>query len=436
MSQNYDARIRELHEQVNKQVKDTHEKLSLTVKLTAYGGKRKQFLGALAAAIAASQYKTPKAQESWKDTVNKLGEGLMKALPSAKDSGDEPSLAYLGFLSVTAAQESRFIKALGASAVGKHVDALLTITRRLEEKTRNLQEIWKRLHGTDRTYDEKALQVTKELENILEDAITQAAAKHQTLRERLAEAIQIFDRLPEGITELPLEVLGPLGNVLSVVTKALGSSAEVWGKAVERTVEREVKLEGLFRAEANLMVMFTETRKEVMAFVRDVNFDKARGHYVEVDRALVGLVSSAATPGQKADLEAFRKELMAALGKKLDEAEKQHDVFVKENQSKFYGPLSAQIKEELFETRQWTDVLKRFQTPSLNTRLRDWYKRDFFTVSLNGLERYQREYLEKQLNRQVDALMKVLNEVDRKVLGKPPEQQIAALRKVLEDKVR
>jgi hypothetical protein len=37
------------------------------------------------------------------------------------------------------------------------------------------------------------------------------------------------------------------------------------------------------------------------------------------------------------------------------------------------------------------DVLKRFQTPSLNTRLRDWYKRDFFSVSLSGLKSYQRE---------------------------------------------
>jgi hypothetical protein len=182
--------------------------------------------------------------------------------------------------------------------------------------------------------------------------------------------------------------------------------------------------------------MFSETRKDVMAFVRDVNFDKARTHYVEVERSLGGLVSSMATAGQKADLELFRKELMAALGKKLDEAEKKHDDFVRANKSKFYGPISPEVREELFETRQWMDVLKRFQTPSLNTRLRDWYKRDFFSVSLSGLKNYQREYLEKQLEHQVDALMQVLNEVDRKVIGKPPEEQITALRKVLEDKVR
>ena len=137
------------------------------------------------------------------------------------------------------AQESQFLKALGTPLVGKHVDAILTITRRLEEKTRNLEEIWKRIHGSDRAYDEKARQVAGEIEDILQEAIARAAEKHQTVREQLAVVLKIFDALPEGITEMPLEVLGPLGNAFGVLTKALGSSAESWGKMVERTVERE-----------------------------------------------------------------------------------------------------------------------------------------------------------------------------------------------------
>ena len=226
------------------------------------------------------------------------------------------------------------------------------------------------------------------------------------------------------------------GLAAKALLKVLANSTYFWAKMQERLIEREGKLRETFGKEANLLLVFSETRKEVEEFVKTTNFEQAEAAFEQAEKELDDLVAAMKTSGQKDDLGRFRDQVLDALEDVLDEAERRHDEFVSKHRTKFFGPLSSQVVDELIESSRWDGLAREIDSRTLHDRLAELHGKNLFSVNLGQLRPEVREYIEREVKRDFDEAMKVLLEIDRKVTSQPPDKQIEEQRKQLEGRLR
>lgn len=431
----YERRAAELLLTFNDEVSDGKELAWYLPRLTQYVKKCDALLTSLVASIKSFDEKDPREAAEWAKVRDAGLAEAVKEKPDLSKYGELPSVALLAFDKRFQVAEAAFLGGFKESQVGDEADAILGIARSLREKTEGLEKVWAKTLDQDEDFDDKAQATAKEVSGLIDEAISKAAANNRELIEAFGELVKINDSLPEGLKDLSDLVPGALGTVVKVILKALASSSYFYAKLLEKLLERERKLQDLFRREGNLMVVFSETRKEVAEFVRNTNLDKAKVSYIAADKELDTLIGAMEADTHEAAAEGFKKEVMEALGKVLDRAETHHNEFVKKHKSKFFGPVGSDIAEQLLETRVWSDLLRDFETRPLHTKLQELYSKRLFAVTAGKLEPAARDYIEDQLKRDFDKLMKVIEELDRKLERQPPEKQIEAGRKLLAERV-
>lgn len=405
-------------------------------RLTEYTKKCDALLGELVAGISSVNYKDSREEEEWtRNRDKKLGE-VMKAKPELAKYSGLPSVDLLAFDARLQLEEGAFLGAIKASNVGDEVDAIAKVALHLEEKTASLEKLWKDTLDRDKDFEKKAQATAKEIAKLIAETAEKTAAANRDLIEKFAELAKINDSIPEGLPTLADALPGLFGTALAVILKTLANSALLWAKLQERLVKREIELEQLFGKEGNLIFVFSETRQEVEDFIEATNLEKAKASYAAADKELAALVSSLEVDTHQDVAGAFKKEVMEALGKVLDTAERRHNEFVKQHKAKFFGPISSQIKEELIETRQWTDLLRDYRTRPLHRQLEELYSKHLLPVTAGKLVPEARELVEKELEREFERVMKVLRELQKKLESKPPEKSIEQGRKQLAEKLK
>jgi len=432
----YDRRSAELALTFSSEVEDARELTFYLPRLSDYAKRCGAVLDELVKAVSSVDLSDSREAEEWANIRDRQLADAIKAKPDLSQYRETPSLALLAFHTRMQLDEAAFLGGLGKSNVGDEIDRIAAVARNLETKTADLEKIWKETVDRDGDFDKQAEETAKEIAKIVDEAIETAAANHRTLLESFAELSKINDKIPEGMKDISDALPGLLGLAVKVLLKGLANSTYFWAKMQERLIEREGKLRETFAKEANLLLVFSETRKEVEEFVKTTNFEQAEAAFEQAEKELDELVGAMKTSGQKDDLGRFRDRVLDALEGVLDAAERRHDEFVTKHRSKFFGPLSSQVTEELIESSRWGSLAREIDSRTLHDRLSDLHSKNLFSVSVGGLRPEVREYIEKEVRSAFDEATKVILEIDRKVTGQPPEKQIEEQRKLLESRLR
>lgn len=432
----YDRRSGELALTFSSEIEEARELTFYLPRLNDYAKRCGAVLDELVKAAGSVDLRDSREAEEWAKVRDRQLAEAVKAKPDLSQYRETPSLALLAFHTQMQLDEAAFLGALGKSNVGDEIDRIAAVARNLEQKTADLEKIWKETIDRDGDFDKKAEETAKEIAKLIDEAIETAAATHRTLLESFAELTKINDKIPEGAQDLSDLLPGLFGLAAKALLKVLANSTYFWAKMQERLIEREGKLRETFGKEANLLLVFSETRKEVEEFVKTTNFEQAEAAFEQAEKELDELVAAMKTSGQKDDLGSFRDRILDALEDVLDEAERRHDEFVTKHRTKFFGPLSSQVIDELIESSRWDGLEREIDSRTLHERLAELHGKNLFSVNVGQLRPEVREYIEREVKRDFDEAMKAILEIDRKMSSQPPDKQIEEQRKQLESRLR
>jgi DNA-binding HxlR family transcriptional regulator len=432
----YDRRSAELALTFSSEVEESRELTFYLPRLNDYAKRCGAALDELVKAVSSVNLSDSREAEEWANVRDRQLAEAIKAKPDLSKYSETPSVALFAFHTRLQLDEAPFLGALGKSNVGDEIDRIAAVARNLEQKTADLEKIWKETVDRDGEFDRQAEATAQEIAKIVDEAIETAAANHRTLLESFAELTKINDKIPEGAQDLSDLLPGLFGLAAKALLKVLANSTYFWAKMQERLIEREGKLKETFGKEANLLLVFSETRKEVEEFVKTTNLDQAKAALDQAEDELDALVAAMKTSGQKDDLGRFKQQVLDALERVLDEAEKRHDQFVSKHRNKFFGPLSSQVVDELIESSRWNGLARAIDSRTLHDRLAELHSKNLFSVNVGKLRPEVREYIEKEAKRGFDEAMKAILDIDRKITSQSPERQIEEQRKQLETRLR
>jgi len=290
----------------------------------------------------------------------------------------------------------------------------VTLQANLKSQTERLRQKWTKQLGTDDAIDNQETQVMSELYTLLSKAIEDVTKGSENTR----KAIQ--------------GTAGKAADSVPVVGGALSAIIEKLTEAKQSAQERQKKLAQLIDSEkGGLLVLFRENRPATDKFIQENGFDQIKALYAKAQDDLKEFASFG-TSAQQADAKSWAEDISASLGKHVATAQDIFNTFVKENQGKFFGPISPEISELLLETRTWDDQRGRFEKLDLEGKLREWRDAEngFFEISSSGLSDEEKEFLKKNLESDLQKLIRATEDFsgviakdtffqlfDRRILG-------------------
>lgn len=311
-------------------------------------------------------------------------------------------------------EEVRWIAKLIALPSASSRDQIVALQANLKAQIDQLRQEWIKQLGTDDAIDNQETQVMSELYTILAKAIEDVTKASENTR----KAIQ-------GVAGKAMDNVPVVGGALSTITEKLT-------EAKQSAQEREAKLKGLIESEkGGLLVLFREIRPTTDKFIQENGFDQIKALYTKAQDDLKEFASFG-TSAQQADAKSWAEDISASLGKHVAAAQDLFNTFVKENQGKFFGPISPEISELLLETRAWDDQRGRFEKLDLERKLREWRDQEsgFFEISSSGLSDEEKDFLKKSLDADLQKLIRATEDFsgvvakdtffslfDRRILG-------------------
>ncbi|HEU4741084.1 MAG TPA: hypothetical protein VFS50_05735 [Meiothermus sp.] len=311
-------------------------------------------------------------------------------------------------------EEVRWIAKLLALPSASSRDQIVTLQANLKSQTERLRQEWTKQLGTDDAIDNQETQVMSELYTLLSKAIEDVTKGSENTR----KAIQ--------------GTAGKAADSVPVVGGALSAIIEKLTEAKQSAQERQKKLAQLIDSEkGGLLVLFRENRPATDKFIQENGFDQIKALYAKAQDDLKEFASFG-TSAQQADAKSWAEDISASLGKHVATAQDIFNTFAKENQGKFFGPISPEISELLLETRTWDDQRGRFEKLDLEGKLREWRDAEngFFEISSSGLSDEEKEFLKKNLESDLQKLIRATEDFsgviaedtffqlfDRRILG-------------------
>jgi hypothetical protein len=166
-------------------------------------------------------------------------------------------------------------------------------------------------------------------------------------------------------------------EMVSAVTFALGrlsdalKDASVYLQGPYCDQIRSVR--AMFPSQDSLLVVFSQTRKEADAFIRNNDNELANQRHDKVCSDLDHLRSDAPSEGFRPDLDEFGEIVVKGLHERVSEVDDNYRSFVNWNSDKFIGDhVSPELKEKLLGSRTFEELRYGIKGFSLPENLKWW----------------------------------------------------------------
>jgi hypothetical protein len=402
----YDARKSEAMAELEKSSVTEEERAALKSALDTYFGGREDCFEGLIAIVAKRDESAQHA--TFTDRAGVCSVGANQVLSRALGNVKEPSKAALDYVNVLSGAESAFYESLRGVLVAEARDLIVVIRINLEDMTEVLDGKWKALLDEDATLDERAKQVTKEIEADLETVLREAADANPDLREVIAEGIKQWAE--NELSPTPTSGNTILDGMIELAKGALGPAIGMWQHTNDRARSRVDRYRTLFSSEERVLVMFEEVRDDVKEFLEKNDFPVAEAGYGKARSSMDAFVSSAKTSGQSRDAAELRDDLLTQLTSHLKDTADVYSKFIGRHKEKFFGALSPDIRRELVEHETWIQYATSLDGYGLDSKLRDWQTKatNYFDADLSRLSSDARERVKKGLRAIIDDYIKAM----------------------------
>jgi hypothetical protein len=393
-------RLDEMVEIIEERLEEGEERNTFLETIEEYIEVRDEALSLLAGLVAETD--ADEFAEEWDDLVEQ-----MQNLPILNDLDDElSSEAALALYTQFVDEERAWFLNLGERNPVAYRDQIVALRIRLANMTELLEEKWEGLLNEDGQLDQKELEVMADINEI----VTKLVAEIDTSRQKMRDNVQLVAEVAASeAASSVLSLAGPVGDALGMIAQATKQYNE-YKTALENL---KPQLKDLVGKELGLLVNFNQTRKDTQLFVEQNNFDKMKALYSEAEDKIESF-ADVGTDGQGSDAEDFVELILGHLSKHVSEGETIYKDFVTKHNLKFFGPISADIKESLTESQVWlaeAEEVRNLDIQELLSSLRD-DTNVFFGVNLSvdGISPEEREYIESQLRNDMNALKKAIED--------------------------
>ena len=321
----------------------------------------------------------------WRDRVGRMRDELNRHLGDLLNGVSEPSVALLGFRSLTLNDETRFWEGLKEIKVAEKRDQVTTTRLKIEAMAKELEEKWRSIEESDRSIDEREKALYDQMQENLRVGLNAVAAAHGTMKEQVAaavlEALDWKKKIsPGGISGsfavsaavYAIKTLLDLhtGIPVSVAQKAAKEALRAYLRLNEDFQRRVAEYRALVANEGGVLILYGRTYRDTQDFIRDNGFDKAKELYSKASDSLNAWSSGLPSGGVRDDAEQFAKDALERLSWVLARTEASYNDFVNRHRGKFFGPVDAGTKEMLCEFKEWEDRIYNLKGLSLETQLR------------------------------------------------------------------
>ncbi|MCE9575498.1 MAG: hypothetical protein K8W52_20260 [Deltaproteobacteria bacterium] len=425
----YDARGAELRDILAKKELDqaTKEREVLTRALDEYLRTREQCLQDLVKIVEEPSPGRTEQERVWDERLAACRQEASKIGDAIKGIPGVPTIGAFNFINVTQVEEEKFFATLDRVQVGERRDRLVANQKNLLEMTQALDEKWRSLVEQDKVLDEREKQVVDDLGAIIDRAFDAADRERRTLKEKVVNGGQQISAVVKrwgkpiayllgALTGADLHALEEGIKVFKEADPAISAYSKIYAKTNADYIGRAADYAALLQSErGGIFVLYGGFYRDTKQFLEKNGFDIAKVDYQLGSEAMSAWASGAATAGQRADADAFGRDVLARLSAHLAETEKKFNEFVARHKGKFFGPIAPEITEALAETRVWEDWARMIEGKNLDAKLRQWRNEAndnnvFFTVSIDGLTDADRGELRREIQPRIDELVQSLDD--------------------------
>jgi hypothetical protein len=323
----YDARKREVIEELGKQGYDQPAKDDYTKVLESYFTQREGRLENLLEVLEPSE---ENVHSRWLDRCKEAAAAAQDAI-----SKDKQSM----WLAKISNEEHTFFFKLMISQVPVKRDLMVQQTKALKKAEKEFEEKWKTIRDADAQIEDRMKQIAVDYEKILNDAAAFAAKAEMESKEALRAKIKIaFSVLDLGIVETVIK------NAIRFVELKRNEAAE-----------RKLEIQALISREEGVFATFKEARQMVKEFLDETSYPRVKDAYDGAEDAAEALGNEMLTGGQKDDANAYGSAVKGELAKVFRQAEDAYKEFAKKHEYLFFGPLGGGYYQELMEDDFWKE---------------------------------------------------------------------------------
>jgi hypothetical protein len=325
--------------------------------------------------------------------------------------------------------EFKYLDLMQKSSIATRHDTILEFNKNLNDWTYILGVKWNaQMENDDRTYDQAELATSKEIKKLVEDIIVGMAFDKKNIAEKVEG---VLDKAGGVANFIPV-----LGQVVSIALDLSERAAGLLKQKKKNLIELVDRYKSLVNSEANGMaILFSDVRKDTKDFIEKNGFDQAKREYSLASDDLKQL-SSEGTPGQRDDGKEFADEALKAISPHLSTMESSFNRFIKDNQGKFFGPVSPDISEALVETKVWERERDGIRGLDLEGKLRQFREDEnrFFEIKMSKITDEQRKQVEEALTKNLQVLNDEVKITEQEL--KNDLWVVVFDRKALEDKIK
>jgi hypothetical protein len=273
----------------------------------------------------------------------------------------------------------------------------------VKEMTSLLDTKWEGLLSLDGTYDELEKRAVDDMQQMVRELT------HEISREETNWLSQLVIAKNEGKGKV---VMSPM----AAIRTSIKGSLELMLKTTGKYKETKQRLKDGIRSESGgVFFLFRDVRRDTDTFLRENQFQRAKGAYDDARQGMDKVASACTTSGQKEDIGRLSKDLLDALSKHLSATESTQNEFIKRHEKKFFGPVGPDIKKALNETEQWRDWERSLISQDLDSLARKWRSdaESLFELDSSNFTEENRDLFRRMVKEDLERFVKMSDEMAR-----------------------
>ncbi len=351
-------------------------------------------------------------KNSWGPKLQDTRTALDQILKSMLDGVHEPSSAALAFQGQARVEDDLFFAGLEKLKLDEARDGLLQSSAQLRDYIKVLSEKWATMTGKDQEIERQVEQLMVDLNQTVTQSIQDGAsgfdragqaatataqdvlnffkdfttAARQTIADMLkqrGDGTAVSDMNAEMWAQFLTSVFDPGKYVLSALTPTMDSDLKKFLDALADQLRAALPFtNGVFTDRINqvralipnqnaVLVVYSDTRKEADAFIRDHGLEVAKALFDATQRGLESWANGLAA-GNQSDANTIKSEIVDRLRARIDRLADEFNQFVRDNDGKFFGPVSDDVQRQFLNSAFWDENEKKLYAWDLEAKLRQW----------------------------------------------------------------
>ncbi len=334
--------------------------------------------------------------DDWREYFQKAAEDAHKRINGLLDGNNDLKSLDQVYKQIfyNANIEQSFLSRLSGLPLAGMQGRINDHRKKFEDEQKNLRAKFEDLKSKDRSFDDRIKGTVDDLAEMYERNVKKVVNSHLDLKQKLVTWVAGFRKADEATSPATPSWLEPVDYYLTSLDAMLVGP---------QTYQQ--RLDGLFRSEGTLVILFGKTRGDVEKFLEKINLELVEKQIEEATKASFDKVSGMIPPGADEDGKAFVEECAKEVQGSLWLFDTMFNSFVDEFNGVFLGPVGDRTVADLLEPKEGEAAGNRIKGLHVERQLKDLYDqaRDW-DLDFDGISDHHREYIDNMIRKELDRL--------------------------------